>query len=124
MMTEQHRFTVVLLALMTMGLRTESAGQVVLRKAEPAKIAAPTYVECKLKQELRQQGPPESKLTITGSPRSGIPKGTTIHWKVGDVHKGSFKLPNDLRPSMPFSTEIYMNSAVADSAKPLAWYYK
>jgi hypothetical protein len=124
MIIKHFRFTVALLALGTMGLMTESAGQVVLRKVEPAKITAATYIACTVTQKLLQQGPPETQLTITANPRSGIPKGTTIYWKVGDPHKGSFNLPNDLRPTMSFSTRIHMDSAVADAVKAMAWYYK
>jgi hypothetical protein len=123
MITKQFRMTVGLLALAAIACVPVLAGQV-LRKAEPAKINAPTYLVCKIKQRLLQQGPPESQLTITASSRSGLPKDTTIYWKVGDAYKGSFNLPYTLRPTMSFSTDIHLDSALAYSVVPIAWYYK
>jgi hypothetical protein len=113
---------VVLLSLVAMDPAAAS-GQVVLRKAEPVKIIAPTYLSCRIKQQLLQQGPPEGQITITNDTRWTISRGTTIYWRLG-VNKGSFGLPHDLRPIMTFTTEIQMNSAVAASVKAVAWYYK
>jgi hypothetical protein len=122
MITKLTCLTAALL-IAPMGFVIASAGQVGLRKAEPLRVVAPTYVTCRIKQKLLPQGPPKSQITIINDSGSEIAKDTTIYWEVG-ADKGAFNLPNSLRPFMSISTRISLSTAVADSVKAVAWYYK